>query len=375
MTLWMIIAWSILVLFGISLVYLGIKIPDLFLFNTTHLSKTTLFILGMLIALSLTGVLTLSLDFINAIVCVFYLAAIWLICDLLFKLIHHTCHFNFPPYLAGGTALFLCTIILIIGWHLNHHIYQTNYTLVTTKEIPNLKIALIADVHLGTTFDAKGFEKHLQLIQKQNPDIVMIVGDYVDDNTSKEQMILATQALGKMPSKYGTYFVMGNHDKGYYGPAHRGFSEQDLINELIKNKITILRDETVLIDNTFYIIGRKDISEENEGHGSRQSMKQLIAPLDQSKYMIVLDHQPADFENQAKAKVDLVLSGHTHGGQLFPFNRVGKAIGANDMTYGHQHQDKTDFIVTSGISSWAIKFKTGTQSEFVIISVKNVSNQ
>ena len=99
-------------------------------------------------------------------------------------------------------------------------------------------------------------------------------------------------------------------------------------------------------------------------------MDELTTSLDKSKYMIVLDHQPADYQNQAQSGVDLVLSGHTHGGQLFPFNKIGKLIGANDFIYGTTKINKTNFIVTSGISDWAIKFKTGTKSEFVIIDIK-----
>ena len=96
---------------------------------------------------------------------------------------------------------------------------------------------------------------------------------------------------------------------------------------------------------------------------------ELVKDLDKSKYMIVLDHQPTEFNKQAASGVDLVLCGHTHGGQLFPFNKVGKWIGANDLVYGHEKRQNTDFIVTSGISDWAIKFKTGTKSEFVIINI------
>ena len=88
------------------------------------------------------------------------------------------------------------------------------------------------------------------------------------------------------------------------------------------------------------------------------------------KYAVILDHQPNDYKNQAEAKVDLVLSGHTHGGQLFPLNKVGEWIGANDRTYGYERRGSTDFIVTSGLSDWAIKFKTGTKSEFVVIDIK-----
>lgn len=85
--------------------------------------------------------------------------------------------------------------------------------------------------------------------------------------------------------------------------------------------------------------------------------------------MIVLDHQPRDYEAQAAAKVDLVLSGHTHGGQMLPLAPLVRKLGSNDMVYGYEKRDNTDFIVTSGISDWEIKFKTGCKSEFVVVDV------
>ena len=266
--------------------------------------------------------------------------------------------------------MFISIIALSVGWYLDHNVWQTNYELNTNKQIPDLKVAMFADSHIGTTFDDIDFAKHLDTIQAQNPDILLIAGDYVDDGTTKEQMINATSALGKIKTKYGIYYVSGNHDKGYYGAAQRGFSENDLFNELKKNNINILQDESVLIDNSFYIIGRKDYSVQHEQGGRRKSIVELTKDLDKHKYMIVLDHQPVEYEKEANAKVDLVLNGHTHGGQLFPFNQIGKWIKANDLVYGHEKRQNTDFIVTSGISDWAIKFKTGTKSEFVIINIK-----
>ena len=173
--------------------------------------------------------------------------------------------------------------------------------------------------------------------------------------------------MGSLQTTYGVYFVFGNHDKGYYGALRRGFGAAELIAELEKNGVKVLRDETVLIGDTLYLVGRKDYSVEREQRGNRQSMAELTAGLDKSKFILVADHQPTDYANQEKAEVDLVFSGHTHGGQLFPFNQVGKWIGANDMIYGHEKRGKTNFIVTSGISDWAIKFKTGTKSEYTVI--------
>ena len=182
-------------------------------------------------------------------------------------------------------------------------------------------------------------------------------------------MIQCCEALGKLKTNYGVYFSFGNHDKGYYDPSYRGYSGDDLIAELEKNNVNVLQDDTVLIDDRFYIIGRQDRSEEMEKGGHRASMEELTKDLDSSKFTVVMDHQPCDYDAQAASKVDLVLSGHTHGGQLIPINFLGTLIGGNDRTYGYEKREGTNFIVTSGISDWAIKFKTGCKSEYVVIDV------
>ncbi|UKI58900.1 MAG: metallophosphoesterase [Clostridium sp.] len=110
---------------------------------------------------------------------------------------------------------------------------------------------------MGTTFHAeKKFYEYLKEIEKENPDILLIAGDFVDDGTTKEDMIASCEALGKINIKYGIYFAHGNHDKGYYGEK-RGYSTQDLEMELTKNNVKVLKDKSVLINNEIYIIGRK----------------------------------------------------------------------------------------------------------------------
>lgn len=375
MTMWLIIMWITLVVTGMALVYLCGRMIKFgcILKLTGDNPKRQAMICGITVfgIFALVGVL---INFMNAIVCAVYFAMIWMISDLCFWLWQKIRRCTFKRYYAGGAALILSIAALSCGWYLDHHVWQTDYTLTTDKNIENIKIAMFADSHIGTTFDADGFAKHIAKIQEQKPDMVVIVGDFVDDDTTKEDMIASCQVLGNLHTKYGVYFVFGNHDKGYYGAERRGFASGELIAELEKNNVKVLRDETVLINDMLYIIGRQDYSVEKELYGmrnrKRMSMEELTADLDKDKYILVLDHQPTDYKNQAKSEVDLVLSGHTHGGQLFPFNKVGKWIGANDLVYGHEHRNKTGFIVTSGISDWAIKFKTGTKSEYVIINIK-----
>ena len=184
----------------------------------------------------------------------------------------------------------------------------------------------------------------------------------MDDDTEREDMVAACRALGELETTCGVYFVFGNHDEGYF--HYRDFTAQELRTALTENHVTILEDESVLINDSFYLIGRKDRSIRD-----RADAQDLTAELDRSKYMILLDHQPNDYANEEKAGVDLVLSGHTHGGHIFPAGLIGEATGTNDKTYGMARRGEATFVVTSGVSGWAIPFKTGTISEFVVINI------
>lgn len=370
MTMWLVIMYVTLMITGSSLLYLSNRVSKFRIFKTSEEKKKNRFMLGTLTVFLIFGLIGLILNFINAVVCAIYFALIWLVSDVVFFVVEKIRHKPFEKYFAGMFAIVASIAALSCGWYLNHNVWQTTYVIETDKNVKDMKIIMFADSHTGTTFRAEGFTRHIAAMQAQNPDMVIVAGDFVDDDTNRADMIATSKALGEMKTTYGVYFVFGNHDKGYYGPAHRGFSGQELVAELEKNGVHVLTDETELVDDMFYVIGRRDFSVEKEQGGKRKSMSELVKNLDQSKYMIVADHQPTDYKNQAAAKVDLVLSGHTHGGQLFPFNSVGKWIGANDRVYGHEKRDDTNFIVTSGLSDWAIKFKTGCKSEYVTVLVK-----
>lgn len=100
-------------------------------------------------------------------------------------------------------------------------------------------------------------------MQEQNPDLVVIAGDFVDDGTGREEMVAAARALGTLKTPRGVYFAFGNHDKGYYGPAYRGFSSGELIDELKKNNVKILEDESETVAGGFCLIGRQDGQKRN----------------------------------------------------------------------------------------------------------------
>lgn len=370
MTMWIIILVVIIALAVLSLIYVGSGVCRFgCIERMTGNSGKRRFLTGAGIVLSLFAAAALWLNLMNAVVVAMYFAMFWMICDFIFFIIRKIIGKKYEHYYAGWCAVVLSAASLSAGWYCAHHVWETDYRIETGKITGPLRVVMFADSHIGSTFNAEGFAGHLGTMESLNPDVVIVAGDYVDDDSSRDDMIESTRILGKMKSKYGVYFVLGNHDKGYYGPERRGYTGRELLAELEKNGIKVLQDESVLIDDRFYIIGRRDYSVKRELNGSRKSMDELVKNLDRDMYMIVADHQPADYENQASSGVDLVLSGHTHGGQLIPFNPVGKWIGANDRVYGHEKRGNTDFIVTSGLSDWTIKFKTGTKSEFVVIDI------
>lgn len=313
-------------------------------------------------------VLCLALGYINAVVAVIHLVVFWLLSDLLFYIIKKIRRKGFAYNFAGALAVMTTVIYLSVGWVLAHNVWVTHYDIRTDKAVGDLRIVMFADSHIGSTFDGDGFKAHVQKMQKYDPDIVIIAGDYVDDDTSREDMIKSCRALGTLRTTYGVYYAFGNHDKGYYSDSHRSYSAADLIAELKKNDVIILQDEVRLVDDRFYIIGRQEADEIRRGT-ARAEIAELTGGLDGDKFSIVINHQPTDYAAESKAGVDLVLSGHTHGGQMVPIGAISDLFGMNDRVYGREKRGSTDFIVTSGISDWAFGFKTGCYSEFVVIDV------
>lgn len=300
------------------------------------------------------------------IIVLLHLMLIWIFCDIVGAIINAVKkRKRTEKYYAGVVAIVLTTIYMGTGWFLAHHVFEKDYSLTTKKDLgqDKLRVVMVADLHLGITLDSENFLSQVKKINAVHPDVVLIVGDFVDDDSHNEDMEKACEDLAQVESTYGVYFSFGNHDKGYYN--YRDFKSSELRAKLKKNGVKILEDKTELINDSFYIIGRKDRSVR-----SRKSISELTEDLDKSKYMIVMDHQPNDYSAETKAKVDLVLSGHTHGGHIFPAGLIGKWIGANDRVYGYERRGTTDFIVSSGLSGWAIPFKTGTISEFVVMDIE-----
>jgi predicted MPP superfamily phosphohydrolase len=225
---------------------------------------------------------------------------------------------------------------------------EAEYTYSTT-------IVAISDVHLGNVIRKKRLEKYVALINKQNPDIVVIVGDLFDRNLHSVKAQGMDVVLRQLQAKNGVYAVLGNHD--YFSNVDSAMKYMSL------SGIHLLRDSAVTIDNKFVLIGRDDYSNHH-----RKPIKSLLSGIDTNLPTILLDHQPAKLNEAVENNIDFQISGHTHNGQIYPFSLVVKKI--FELNYGYLKKGNTQFYVSSGLGLWGAPIRLGTQSEIVKIQIK-----
>lgn len=258
--------------------------------------------------------------------------------------------------------------VLVIGysyWNMKN-VRETDYMIYTQKEIreEGYEICLISDLHYPTTMNASELEKYCSKINSKKVDAVMLCGDIVDEHTSKKQMKEAFEILSEIEAEFGIYYVYGNHDRAYYS-QNPPFTVEELSQTIENNGIKLLEDETTILNEEFSIVGRDDRS---SGAG-RSSSKELMEGVDQNDFLLLLDHQPVELEENATAGYDLQLSGHTHAGQMWPVGPLSTLFHLTELNYGYRKQGDFQVIVSSGIAGWGYPLRTGKHSEYVMIKI------
>ena len=282
-------------------------------------------------------------------------------------------------FIISGSICILLTILLsTYGVIHSKKIVYTDYNVNINKitNIDNLKISLVSDIHLGYNTHLSHIKKMVDMINNSNSDLVLIAGDIFDNNyeaIGNDEDII--NELKRIKSKYGVYAVYGNHDideKILAGFTFNWDKSEVLIDPrmeefLSKSNIKTLRDETILIDDSFYLIGRLDYHKYGIKINERKTIEELIKDIDIDKPIIVLDHEPYELNELSNNNVDLDLSGHTHNGQMFPSNILIKVIW--DNPYGLLKVGNMTSIVTSGIGVYGPNMRVLTTAEVVNINV------
>ena len=334
----------------ISLYYLSIKINKLLTRFNINISKrlTTLGVLIVCIIAFVTH--SAFLGFIAYSIMLFIVFDILKGILKLFEKDNKVSNVCRKIYGDGMLVVILALVITIYGAYNARHLYVKEYKVTINKEMKeDLNIIMISDIHAGTSVNEHQLDIMKEEINKLKPDIVCLTGDIFDERSSDKIIGYVCDTLGKLETKYGVYYISGNHDVDMSDKFEDGFK---------KNNIHILDEEVILINDSFYLAGRRDRMAEN-----RKTINDLLEGVDESYPVILLDHRPDDIDAIKKSNVDLQLSGHTHNGQIFPLNFVVGLF--NDVSYGHKKYNNYNVIVSSGYGTWGFPVRTGSSAEIV----------
>lgn len=265
-------------------------------------------------------------------------------------------------FYGRGISIFIVVLIIFCFgfWHANNQ-SVTNYKLSINKKAGNIKtlnVVMVSDVHMGIMVRENGLNKMVNSINKLKPDIVFFCGDMVDESTPKGLEVYFGEKFKNIKSKYGVYDITGNHE--YAGNVG------ETINYMKRAGVKVLQDEVVKVNDSFYVVGRNDAASGKKV----KPLNEILKNVDKSLPVIELNHRPVALDEAEKNGVDLQLSGHTHEGQIFPFNLVTKLAFKDD--YGYLKEGKFNLIVTSGYGTWGPPIRIGTKGEIVNIKVKFV---
>jgi len=218
----------------------------------------------------------------------------------------------------------------------------------------------VTDVHLGTIICNSHFMRIVKIINSLNPDIVLFAGDLVDEDIEPVIRQNLGETLRQIKSKYGIYGITGNHE--YIGGV------EPACKYLIEHGVIMLRDSVAKVANAFTLVGREDVSIRQFNGKKRKQLSELMNGVDTTLPVILMDHQPLRLDDVVDHGVDLQLSGHTHHGQLWPFNYISQAV--YELSWGYMKKGSTHFYVSCGVGTWGPPMRTGNRPEVVHVKLK-----
>ena len=221
------------------------------------------------------------------------------------------------------------------------------------------RIALVSDMHLGPLAGRAHAERIVAMINDTEPDLVAIVGDLVDGTV--QQLGSAAEPLQDLVSREGSFFVTGNHE--YFVDDTTAW-----LGELERLGVQPLRNENTVIRRggaAFDLAGVNDVA--GEQNSDPPDFDRALSGTDPSRPTILLAHQPVQVEQAAARGVDLQLSGHTHGGQMWPFHYIVRAV--QPSLAGLSTVADTQLYVTRGAGFWGPPVRVGAPPDITVLSL------
>jgi len=264
----------------------------------------------------------------------------------------------------GLTVVVAVTGIMAYGWWNARHPQVVRYNINIPKqagEIKKIRLVAVSDLHLGVVVHNGRLTGLVDTVAGLEPDLLLLPGDIIDENPGPfvDQDMMAT--FRRLAPTYGIYAVTGNHE-------YIGRKSEEIIGLLEDAGVTVLRDRQVKIAGSFYLVGVDDRSRRHFGaEGGGPGLGELMKEVDKSLPVIMLDHQPTQLAEARDNGVDLKISGHTHRGQLFPFNLITGKI--YEIDWGHLQKDSLQVIVSSGFGTWGPPVRVGNRPEIVLVDL------
>lgn len=260
-------------------------------------------------------------------------------------------------FIVGSIVVVIFFVILTVGTYFAFSPVVHRKIIHVNKEsgsLRELKIVLASDFHLGLLSNKKHLQRFVNLANEEKPDVVLLAGDLVDDDPIWFVTAGMSEVMRQLSPTYGVYGVLGNHE--YYGgkiPL--------LIEEMKVSGVQMLLDETIFVENSFYVTGREDLTNRN-----RKSLESL-KPMKDTLPWFVMDHTPTDLKTPADLGVDLHVSGHTHRGQMWPNHLITRRL--FELDYGYKLKESMHAFVSSGFGFWGPPIRIGSRSELWSITI------
>ena len=304
-----------------------------------------------------------------------YLTLLFLLIDLA-RLFYHFA--GFPGFLSPSNGIahfrkvvigiYSMTSIILFAGYLNALYPRVNKLNIKTakslKGNEKLTIGMASDIHLGSIISNGRLERFVSMMNEQKPDIILLAGDIFDEDLGPVIKNDMGKLLSSLKAPLGVYAVTGNHE--YIGGV------EPAVKYLENHNIKVVRDTTFVIGDFLNIVGREDRQAQVMGGLSRKPLKQIVLEVDSSFFTILLDHQPYNLNEALENGIDLQLSGHTHHGQMFPFNLITKSI--FEVSKGLKKIENTYVYVSTGFGTWGPPVRIGNRPEIAVIEVTERTN-
>ena len=257
---------------------------------------------------------------------------------------------------AGWITVVAFIGVFSLGMYNAYSPVVRSYDITINKPVEGKKemnIVMASDMHFGVLSNEAHARRLVERVNALQPDLILMPGDVIDDNLPYYVKTEIPEILKGL--KAPVYSSLGNHDR-----FEKGIN---LIDSLNQSNLHVLYDESIVLDNGITLVGRQDYSDR-----PRAELSKLLESVDHAHPIIVMDHQPYELDKEQQLGVDLMVSGHTHRGQMAPFNLITKRLFEND--WGYLQKGQLHSIVSSGFGFWGSPMRIGTRSEIVQIHVK-----